>query len=82
MNKLMETATATELRNQIGKYLQAVMNGTEVIITKNGQEIGRIIPKSKTVSYITDSLTGILKNGTDLDKEKMESLKEKYEITD
>ena len=32
-------ATATELKNQLGKYLQMVMDGNEVILTKNGQEI-------------------------------------------
>ena len=52
-------ATATEMKNQFGKYLQMVINGNEVIIIKNGQEVGRFIPKAKTVSYLTDSLTGL-----------------------
>ena len=30
-------ATATEMKNQFGKYLQMVINGNEVIVTKNGQ---------------------------------------------
>ena len=34
------------------------------------------------VSYLTDSLTGILKNDYDLTETKSERLKEKYEITD
>ena len=75
-------ATATEMKNQFGKYLQMVMNGNEVIITKNGQEIGRLIPKEKTISYLTDSLTGILKGNYDIDEEREAALKEKYEITD
>ncbi len=74
------TATATEMKNQFGKYLQMVINGNEVIITKNGQEVGRFIPKSRTVSYLTDSLTGILKG--DYYDAREEALKEKYEITD
>ena len=72
-------ATATEMKNQFGKYLQMVINGNEVIITKNGQEIGRMIPKSQTISYLTDSLTGILKGNYDLDEEREAVLKEKYE---
>jgi len=76
------TATATEMKNQFGKYLQMVMNGNEVIITKNGQEVGRLIPKEKTISYLTDSLTGILKGNYDYDDAREEALREKYEITD
>lgn len=75
-------ATATEMKNQFGKYLQMVMNGNEVIITKNGQEVGRFIPKEKTISYLTDSLTGILKGNYDYDDAREEALREKYEITD
>ena len=75
-------ATATEMKNQFGKYLQMVINGNEVIVTRNGQEVGRFIPKGKTVSYLTDSLTGILKGNIDLDNAREDALREKYEITD
>lgn len=75
-------ATATEMKNQFGKYLQMVINGNEVIVTKNGQEVGRFIPKDKTASYLTDSLTGILKGNYDYDDAREEALKEKYEISD
>ena len=54
------TATATEMQNNFGRYLNLVMNGSEVIVTKNGREVGRFIPKGAAVSYLTDSLTGIL----------------------
>lgn len=76
------TATATEMQNNFGKYLNMVINGSEVIVTKNGKEIGRFIPKDTAVSYLTDSLAGILKENYDADKEREERLKEKYEITD
>ena len=39
------------------------MSGQEIVVTKNGKEIGRFIPKDSAVSYLTDSLTGILKEG-------------------
>lgn len=76
------TATATEMQNNFGRYLNIVMEGREVIITKNGKEVGRFIPKDATVSYLTDSLTGILKGDYEIEQAREERLKEKYEITD
>ncbi len=76
------TATATEMQNNFGKYLNLVMSGEEVVVTKNGREVGRFIPKDAEVSYLTDSLTGILKKNLDLDEAKSEGLREKYEIND
>lgn len=76
------TATATEMQNNFGRYLNIVMEGKEVIVTKNGREVGRFIPKETAVSYLTDSLTGILKGNYDLEQAKEERLKGKYEITD
>ena len=75
-------ATATEMQNSFGKYLGLVMSGQEVIITRNGSEIGRLVPKNAAVTYLTDSLTGILKNGSDLEKVKTESMREKYGLAD
>ena len=76
------TATATEMQNNFGRYLSIVMSGNEVIVTKNGREVGRFIPRDAAVSYLTDSLTGILKSEVDLDSVREERLKEKYEIAD
>ena len=58
----MQTVKATELQNNFGKYLQSVIDGNEIIIIKNGKEVARLISKDKTVSYLSDSLLGILKN--------------------
>jgi prevent-host-death family protein len=74
------TVTATEMQNNFGKYLNLVMSGQEIIVTKNGREVGRFIPKGTAVSYLTDSLTGILKGNYDLGEAKKEKLKGKYEI--
>ena len=76
------TATATEMQNNFGRYLSLVMDGIEIIVTKNGREVGRFLPKDATVSYLTDSLTGILKADTDLEQAKEERLREKYAVTD
>ena len=76
------TATATEMQNNFGRYLNLVMSGQEVIVTKKGREVGRFIPKDAAVSYLTDSLTGILKEDYDLDEVKAESMRAKYGSVD
>lgn len=78
----MISATATEIQNNFGKYLNLVMNGQEVIVTKNGKEVGRFIPKEASVSFLTDSLTGILKGEHDLNEVKAERLLNKYGSVD
>ena len=72
-------ATATEMQNNFGKYLAMVQNGQEVIVTRNGKEVGRFVPRMAALSYLTDSLTGILSGRSDIDLAKEERLKEKYE---
>lgn len=76
------TATATEMQNNFGRYLNLVMSGQEVIVTKNGKEVGRFIPRDASISYLTDSLAGILKGDLDAEQSREERLKEKYEIAD
>ena len=82
MSEAIAIVTSTEMQNNFGRYLRIVMNGGEVIITRNGKEVGRFIPRNAAVSYLTDSLTGILKESSDLDQVKTERLKEKYECAD
>lgn len=82
MSANIQTATATEMQNNFGQYLAMVQSGQEVIVTKNGKEVGRLIPRVSAVSYLTDSLTGILKKDADIDSAKKDGLREKYEITD
>ena len=74
----IEIATATEMQNNFGRYLNLIMSGHEIIVTKNGREVGRFIPKNAAISYLTDSLTGILKENYELDEAKTERLTEKY----
>lgn len=61
-------ATATEMQNNFGRYLTLVQDWGEVIVTKNGKEVGRFIPRAAAVSYLTDSLIGILKGDMDIDQ--------------
>ena len=74
----IEIATAAEMQNNFERYLNFVMSGNEVIVTKNGHEVGRFIPKDTAVSYLTDSLTGILKEEYNLNEAKAERLQEQY----
>ena len=77
----MLTTTATEMQNNFGKYLNSVIQGQEMIITKNGTPVARIIPHNQAISYLTDSLTGILKEES-LEQVKEETLRRKYGYTD
>lgn len=79
---ITSVATATEMQNNFGKYLSLVMSGQEIIVTKNGREVGRFIPKDTTISYLTDSLTGILKEDGDLNEAKAEYMRKKYGSVD
>lgn len=76
----MLTVTATDMQNNFGKYLEAVQNGNEVIILKNGNEVARLISKEESVSFLTDSLTGILKNDYN-DKALRAERLDKYETS-
>lgn len=78
----MITATATEMQNNFGRYLNLVANGQEIIVTKNGKEVGRFVPKDAGLSYLTDSLTGILKREYNLEEIKTERLLEKHGSSD
>jgi prevent-host-death family protein len=76
-------ATATEMKNNFGRYLDLVMKGEEVIVTKNGKEVARFVPRDASVSYLTDTLTGVLSATNTKDEDpRMDSLKKKYEIAD
>lgn len=76
------TATATEMQNNFGRYLSIVLNGGEVLVTKNGKAVGRLIPRDQELTFLTDALTGILPEIPD-DKAAMEeALRKKYEAAD
>ena len=77
----MITATATDIQNNFGKYLHLVQSGNEVVVLKNGKEVARLISHEKTVSFLTDSIVGVLKNDYN-DKEARTKQMKKYEGTD
>ncbi|MBQ1711911.1 MAG: type II toxin-antitoxin system prevent-host-death family antitoxin [Firmicutes bacterium] len=76
------TATATEMQNNFGKYLNIVMGGGEVIVTRNGRIVGRFIPNDAAVSFLSDQLLGVIAEDRGLDEVKEEVLRRRYEIAD
>ena len=75
------TATTTEVQNNFGKYLQRVLSGEDIIILKNGTEVARLVSNEKSISFLTDSLAGILKSDYDDKKIRAERMA-KYESVD
>ncbi len=68
----MTTATATEVQNNFGRYLKLVQDGHEIVIMKNGSEVARLISKEKAVSFLSDSLVGVLSSDADEKKARAE----------
>lgn len=76
----MIVVKSTEFQNNVGKYLKMAENGEEIIISKNGKEVVRIIGKDQArAESIVDSLVGIAK-GKHYDDKKIRL--EKYEGLD
>ncbi len=79
----MITATATDVQNNFGRFLKMAIDGQEIVIMKNGTEVARLISKNSTVSFLTDSLIGVLKNDTGMDEAAIAAERmTKYEVTD
>ena len=77
----MVAASATEVQNNFGKFLQLVQAGDEVVILKNGKEVARMISYEKSISFLTDSLIGVI--GEDVnDKTIRQEMIAKYESVD
>lgn len=74
----MTTATATEVQNNFGRFLKMVQDGHEIIIIKNGTEVARLISREKTVSFLSDSLVGVLSSDVDEKQARAERMK-RYE---
>ena len=74
------TATVNDMQNDFPKYIASILKGYEVVITDNGKEIGKFVPKVKSATPLTDSMIGILKSENLLEKERENYLRQKYEI--
>lgn len=70
----MITATETEVQNNFGRFLKLVQEGEEIVIIKNGTEVARLVSKDQTVSFLSDSLVGILSSDADEKKARAERM--------
>ena len=61
MQTAMKMASATEVQNNFGRYLQYAIEQGEVVILRNGKRVARIVSEEATVGFLTDSLRGVLK---------------------
>lgn len=70
----MVTATATEMQNRFGHYLEMAGDGTIVNVTKRGVVVARLVPVQGSDPTITRSLVGILPSDMSLDDAREERL--------
>lgn len=72
---------ATEFKTRAGKYLE-IVDKEEIIITRNGKEVAKLIPIRKQGTPNADFLYGLLadseKKDITVDQIRDERIKEKY----
>ena len=64
---------STDIQNNFGKYLE-LASGQEIVITRNGLPVARLIGMKDTVSFLSERLVGLIPNDTNEDKAKTERL--------
>lgn len=55
---------STEVQNNFGKYLD-LASGQEIVITRNGLPIARLIGVENSISFLSDRLVGLVPSDTD-----------------
>lgn len=76
----MITVSATDIQNNFGQYLQAVQSGDEIRILKNGKEVARLISHEASLSFLSDSLKGVLKHDYDEKAMRAERIEAREDI--
>lgn len=66
------TITATEFKNNLGKYLDMVLD-EDILITKNGKVIAQLSKPQVNKLAALRSLVGIANNGTDIDEDEIKN---------
>ena len=72
--------TATEFKNNIGRYLSIVAD-EDIFITKNGKNIAKLSKATQDKVELAKSLFGIIPSDTSLEQAKEERLS-RYESAD
>jgi len=60
----MMIVKSTEVQNNFGKYLE-IASRQEIVITKNGLPVARLLGMRDTLSFLADRLVGILPQDVD-----------------
>jgi prevent-host-death family protein len=55
---------STEVQNNFGKYLD-LASGQEIVITRNGLPVARLIGVENAISFLSDRLVGLVPPDTD-----------------
>ena len=66
--------TSTEIQNNFGKYLD-LASQEDIVITKNGQVVAKLVGMEKTISFLSDHLVGFIPAEIDDDALKGERLR-------
>jgi len=74
----MMQITATDLKENLGKYLSMAQRG-EILITKNGKDIAVLSPPKEKHSWVDDITGTISDSDIDVKKIKAERLTQKHE---
>ena len=64
---------SSDFQNNVGKYLD-LAEGQEIVITRNGSPVARLVGMNKTISFLSDRLVGLISPDVDEDAEKQERL--------
>jgi prevent-host-death family protein len=55
---------STEVQNNFGKYLD-LASSQEIVITRNGLPVARLVGMDKSISFLSDRLVGLIPPDTD-----------------
>ena len=64
---------STDIQNNFGKYLE-IASGQEVVITKNGLPVARLLGMKDTISFLSDRLVGVIPSNVNENEAKSERL--------
>jgi len=65
--------SSTEVQNNFGKYVK-LASKQEIIITKKGQPVARLVGSNEAVSFLSDRLVGLVPHDVDENAAKDERL--------
>jgi prevent-host-death family protein len=65
---------STELQNNFGKYLELAAQ-QEIVITKNGRTVARMLGADNAASFLSDRLVGLIREDVNEDAVKNDRLR-------